>query len=301
MNRIPSSFKIHSNVAQALSSSSPVVALESTVITHGLPRPQNLELALAMEAQVKKHGAVPATVALMNGTIRVGMEMDELQLLASAEVVHKISTRDLSIAVACGWTGGTTVSGTMFAAHKTGIKIFATGGIGGVHRGNPLDVSADLDALACIPIVVVCSGAKAILDLPATREKLETLGVPVIGFQTSEFPAFYSARSGLSVDFSAGSEQEIANIARNHWKLGLQSALLVVNPPPPEYDLPVEQVESAVNQALQNAQKAGITGSAVTPFLLSQMKDLSAGKSLETNLALLQSNARLAAGIASSL
>ncbi|MEM5776296.1 MAG: pseudouridine-5'-phosphate glycosidase, partial [Anaerolineaceae bacterium] len=203
MKRIPSYFEMTRTVSEALRTGAPLVALESTVITHGLPRPQNLELAQSMEAEVGGLNAVPATVALMDGKIKVGLEPADMQRLASAQTVHKISTRDMGAALVNRWTGGTTVAATMFCAHHVGIKIFATGGIGGVHRGNGFDVSADLTALSEIPIVVVCSGAKAILDLPATREKLETLGIPVIGFQTGDFPAFYSTSSGLAVDFVA--------------------------------------------------------------------------------------------------
>jgi len=301
MKRLPSPYQISPRVAAALDSGAPVVALESTVITHGLPRPQNLQLARAMEATVSAQQAVPATIALLDGKIRIGLAGDELEQLANAESPHKISIRDLSAAAAKGWAGGTTVAGTMFAAQKADIKIFATGGIGGAHRGNAFDISADMSALGSIPIVVVCAGAKAILDLPATREMLETMGVPVIGYRTDDFPAFYSTSSGLPVDVNAGTPQEIAAIAKAHWAFGLPAAILVVNPPPPEAALPNEEVEQAIQKALENARAEGVSGAATTPYLLSQMKDLTGGKSLETNLALLQSNARLAAQIAQTL
>ncbi len=301
MKQNPSFFQVAPPVAHALKTGAPVVALESTVITHGLPRPQNLQLAQSMEAEVTSLNAVPATVALMGGKIRVGLAADDMHQLASAETVHKISTRDIAAGLVHGWNGGTTVAATMFCARQTGIKIFATGGIGGVHRGNGFDVSADLTALAEIPIVVVCSGAKAILDLPATCENLETCGVPVVGFQTGDFPAFYSSSSGLPVDFIADQPEDAARIALTHWQLGLKSAVLVVNPPPVEVALPREEVEESIQKALQNAARDGITGSATTPYLLGQMKELTHGKSLETNLALLRSNARLAARIAAFL
>lgn len=295
--RFPAPYKLHPQVAQALQRGAPVVALESTVITHGLPLPKNLELAMALEDVVKKN-ACPATIALMAGKIIIGLTGDQLKSLANGDRNHKISARDLSLAVSAGWTGGTTVSATLKAAHQVGIKVFATGGIGGVHRGSGFDISADLIALANTPLIVVCSGAKAILDLPATREKLETYGIPVIGYQTDEFPAFYSQRSGLPVDYLAEDIETIASVAKSHWILGMQSAILVVNPPPAETSLAFSEIEPVIQQALMEANERKISGSAITPFLLDRVSTLSKGKSLESNLALLKSNANLAAQIA---
>jgi len=278
-----------------------LVALESTVITHGLPRPQNLQLARQLETEVRAQAAIPATIALMDQKIHVGLTEAELERLANETAARKISRRDLAAALAQGAVGGTTVAGTLITAHLVGIKVFATGGIGGVHRNAPFDISADLPELSRTPLVVVCAGAKAILDLPATLEYLETAGVPVIGYGTREFPAFYSRSSGLPVPISAQTPGEIAEIARAHWALGLQSALLVVQPPPEADALPAEKVTAAVNRALQEAQEQGIRGSATTPFLLGRVSELTDGASLKSNLALLQNNARLAGQIAREL
>lgn len=298
--RLPKQFTLHPDVSRALLSGHPVVALESTVITHGLPKPENLRLAIDLENVVKQK-AIPATIAFLDGKIRIGLSTVELQYLAQLESSHKISSRDISTAITNKWNGGTTVSATLFAANRVGIKVFATGGIGGVHRGKAFDISADLLALASTPLVVVCSGAKAILDLPATREHLETLGVPVIGYQTGEFPGFYSAESGLRVDHRVEDVEEVVRIAWNHWEVGLTSAILLVNPPPLEYNIPRANLESDIQQALESAEERGITGAALTPYLLDQVSTLSAGKSLQTNLALLKSNARLAAELAHRL
>jgi pseudouridine-5'-phosphate glycosidase len=291
-------------VARALNIGLPVVALESTVITHGLPYPQNVALANDMEVEVRAGEAVPATVAVLGGQIRVGLRKDELERLGQGKDVHKISTRDFAPAIAKGWDGGTTVAGTLLAAQRVGIRVFATGGIGGVHRTvGPArtfnhDVSADLLALSQIPLIVVCAGAKAILDLPATLEYLETYAVPVVGYATDEFPAFYSASSGLPVSARAETPQEVASIARAHWDLGMPGAVLVVQPPPPEVALPPEAVDGAIQQALQEAEEGELRGQAVTPFLLERVSELTHGSSLQANLGLLRNNARLAAQIA---
>jgi pseudouridine-5'-phosphate glycosidase len=285
-------------VAQALEARQPIVALESTVVTHGLPFPENLELARDMEAEVRAGGATPATIALLDGKIHVGVGDEELERLARGGGMHKISTRDFGIAIAKGWSGGTTVAGTMLAAHQVGIRVFATGGIGGVHRGAPFDISADLLQLAHTPMIVVCAGAKAILDLSATLEYLETCAVPVLGYQTDEFPAFYSRTSGLKVGLRIDSPEEAATIAKDHWKFGLLSAVLVAVPLPEEIALPVESVEGAIQAALQEAGERGIRGQEVTPFLLQRVSELSGGASLRANLALLRNNARLGAQIA---
>lgn len=301
IQKLPSSFVVQSEVALALRTGLPVVALESAVITHGLPRPENMQLAQALEQEVRAAGAVPATVGLLDGKIHIGLSADGLNRLSNEDGARKISRRDFSIALARRENGGTTVAATLFAAHAAGIKVFATGGIGGVHRGAPFDVSADLPELGRSPLVVVCAGAKAILDLPATLEVLETQGVTVIGFGTDEFPAFYSSSSGLPVNLRVDDPEEIARIAREQWRLGLKSALLVVQPPPEEMALPANLVESWIQEALAEAQREKIAGAAVTPFLLTRVSQLSGGASLQSNLALLRNNARLAARIAAAL
>lgn len=295
---LPSNLAVAQDIARALANTSPVVALESTVITHGLPHPENLELAQAMEAEVRAAGGLPATVAVLDGRLQVGLDAAQLERLAQGEAMVKISTRDLGPALALGLSGGTTVAATLFAAHRAGIRVFATGGIGGVHRQASHDVSADLYELARTPMIVVCAGAKAILDLPATLERLETLGVPVLGYQTDHFPAFYSRDSGLAVTRRVDSPGEVAGIAAAHWRLGLPAALLVTVPPPPEVALPLDEVENAIEAALEEAQEEGVRGPAVTPFLLARVSALTGGASLQANLGLLRQNARVAAQIA---
>lgn len=297
----PQAISISPEVDQARLQGLPLVALESAVITHGLPHPQNLALALDVEHEIRQAGARPATIALLNGRVRVGMNAVELETLAVLQPVRKISRRDFGIAIARGESGGTTVAGTLIVAHAAGLKVFATGGIGGVHRNAPFDVSADLPELSRSPLVVVCAGAKAILDLPATLEYLETVGVPVIGYQTNEFPAFFSPSSGMGVDARVDTPAEAAAIARAHWEMGLESAILVVAPPPAEAALAPEAVEGEIETALQEARDQGISGAAVTPFLLQRVNELSLGASLRANLALLRNNARIAAQIASAL
>jgi len=298
MDTLTSIIKLLPNVLQALKNKQPVVALESTVITHGLPYPQNLALARDMEKEVSTQGATPATIAVIKGVVHVGLTEDELDSLTMDNDLVKISTRDLAPALQQKRSGGTTVAGTLAVAHRVGIRVFATGGIGGVHRGSPFDISTDLMMLAETRLVVVCSGAKAILDLPATLEKLETLGVPVVGFQTDEFPAFYSRSSGLPVSVRVESAPEIAELARLHWDLGMKSAMLVVQPPPEEAAIEGQEVEDAIREALEESERKKIRGQAVTPFLLKQVSDLTHGTSLEANLALLLNNARLAAEVA---
>jgi pseudouridine-5'-phosphate glycosidase len=295
---LPEGFRIAAPVAQALEAGRPLVALESTVLTQGLPYPQNLELARQMEDEVMANGAIPATIAVLDGQVWIGATAEQLAWLVMAPGLHKISSRDLSAAISLRWSGGTTVAGTMVAAHRTGIRVFATGGIGGVHREAPFDISADLPQLAGTPMVVVCAGAKAILDLPATLEYLETAAVPVVGYRTDEFPAFYSRESRLPVSARAESPGEIAALAWTHWSLGMTGAVLVANPPPVDAALPAEDVEGAIRTALLEAQKASITGQRVTPFLLERVNQLTGGASMQANLALLLNNARLAAEIA---
>jgi len=292
---------LHADVARAIQNSQPVVALESAVITHGLPRPENLQLALNLEEEIRSQGVVPATIAVLDGKIHIGLTRDQLERLATESGTRKISRRDFGIAIARGECGGTTVCGTLIAAKSAGIKVFATGGIGGVHRGSTFDISADLLELSRSPLVVVCAGAKAILDLPNTLEYLETCGVPVIGYRTDEFPAFYSRESGLPVNYNAQTPDEIAEIARAQWSQGLENAVLIGNPPPADSALQPDQVEKTIQQALSAAKEQGIRGAAVTPFLLERVNQLSHGASMQTNLALLRSNARLAAQIAREL
>ncbi|HNB40073.1 MAG TPA: pseudouridine-5'-phosphate glycosidase [Anaerolineales bacterium] len=288
-------------VSRALTMGAPIVALESTVITHGLPQPQNLELARNMEQQVRDAKATPATVAVLDGKIRLGISDEELVRLSESQSTLKVSHRDFATAIVKKVNGGTTVAGTMLAANMSGIKVFATGGIGGVHKESAFDISTDLKALAETPMVVVCAGAKAILDLPATMEYLETMGVPVIGYKTDEFPAFYSRESGLNVSARLDSPEEIAEFAKAHWSLGLRSAILVTNPVPEADAISKSEMEPMIAQASAEAVEKGIHGQALTPFLLGRISELTKGKSLKTNLALLLNNARLAGEIANQM
>ena len=288
-------------VARAIRDRRAVVALESTVIAHGLPRPQNLQTAQRLEQIVREAGATPATIAIIDGKPSVGLSDDQIYALANNSDIKKVSTRDISIAVARGSNGATTVASTTWIAHRAGIKVFATGGIGGVHRGSLPDVSADLPELARTPIVVVCSGAKIVLDLPATREWLETHAVTVVGYQCDELPAFYSRKSGLPIDGRVESADEVANIYRAQRNLGIQSALLVVVPVPAQFEVPAEELQIVLTTALEDAEWKGIAGPALTPFLLSQMAERSGGSTLRANIALLENNARVAAAIASAV
>lgn len=288
---------IHPTVNKAIQNKQAVVALESAVITHGLPHPINIELAQEMETIILNAGCIPATMAFMNGNLKIGLTNEEIGILGSMENTHKISRRDFGIAAANQWYGGTTVAGTLIAAKLSGIHVFATGGIGGVHRGNIYDISADLQELAQSPIVVVCAGAKSILNLPATLEVLETLGIPVIGYQTEDFPAFYARKSGLKTNFCANNAKEIADLFVRQKSYQLNNAVLVVNPIPEEYAIPSSEMETFINQALEEAVQNEISGAAITPFLLSKVATLTKGKSLKANLALLKNNAKLAAEI----
>jgi pseudouridylate synthase len=285
-------------VANAIREQRPVVALESTVIAHGLPRPENLQTAHRLQEVVREADAVPATVAILDGKLSVGLSDDQIASLADSRTIRKISTRDISLAVAQGWNGATTVASTIWIAHRAGIKVFATGGIGGVHRGSLPDVSADLPELARTPIIVVCSGAKIVLDLPATREWLETHAVTVVGYQCDELPAFYSRQSGLQVDARADSPEDVARIFRAQRTLGFGSALLVTVPVPKQFEVPAEDLQRVLDTALEDAEWKGIGGPALTPFLLSQMAERSGGSTLRANIALLENNARVAAQIA---
>ena len=285
-------------IAPDVSAAGSVVALESTVIAHGLPRPTNLQTAQRLEEIVRASGAVPATVGILAGKLKVGLNAAEIRKLAEADNIRKVSTRDLPIAVAERWDGATTVATTCWIAHRAGIRVFATGGIGGVHRGALPDVSADLPELTRTPIVVVCSGAKIVLDLPATREWLETHGVTVVGYQCDEFPAFYSRSSGLPVDTRADSPADVVALFRAQRALQIDSALLVTVPVPEEFEVPHEQLQIVLDQALENADRNSISGRELTPFLLSQMAEHSRGSTLRANIALLENNARVAAEIA---
>lgn len=296
-----STWQIRPEVQKALDANSPIVALESALISHGLSYPQNLETAQALEQAVRENGALPATIAIIEGKIRVGLTDGELERLAIQEGVRKVSRRDLPIAVARGEEGATTVAATMYVAALAGIEMLATGGIGGVHRGQPFDISADLPELAQTRVAVVCSGAKSILDLPLTLEWLETHGVPILGYRTDEFPAFYSRQSGLPVDARVDTPEEAASIIRTKWGLGLEGGVLVTVPVPEEAELSRELAEKAIEWALAAAEEQGIAGKALTPFLLSQIARSTDGASVEANVALLRNNAAVAARIAGAL
>lgn len=290
-------------VRAALDAGRPVVALESTIITHGMPYPQNLETARAVEDEIRAAGATPATIAAMAGRLHIGLTPDALDALARRHDAMKVSRADLAVCLARGATGATTVAATMIAAHLAGIEVFATGGIGGVHRGaeQSFDVSADLYELAATPVTVVAAGAKAILDLPKTLEVLETLGVPVIAYGQAEFPGFWSRRSGLMAPLRADSAAEIAAAHRMRARIGLPGGQLVANPVPAEAEIPLSEIGPAIETALAEAAAAGIAAKAVTPFLLDRIFALTAGRSLDANIALVRNNARLAARIAQEL
>ena len=291
---------IHPDVENAIKNNEPVVALESTIISHGMPYPKNVETALMVEETVRLNKAVPATIAIINGKLKVGLTHDEIEYLATNEEVKKVSRRDLPITVAQKLSGSTTVASTMIIASLAKIAIFATGGIGGVHRGaeNTMDISADLEELANTNVCVVCAGAKAILDLGLTLEYLETKGVPVIGYKTSELPAFYSSESGFDVDYKIDSAQEIAEILRTKWDLSLDGGVLVTNPIPVAFELETGVMNDAINQAIIEADNNKISGKKITPYLLSKVNEITQGKSLEANIKLIQNNADLAAKIA---
>ncbi len=294
---------LSSEVAQALNTNKPVVALESTLITHGLPYPVNVETALAMEQAVRDNGATPATIAVLDGQIRAGLTTADIERLAALgpEAVRKCSRRDLPLVVGMRAHGATTVAGTMLVAHMAGIPIFATGGIGGVHRGHPEDISADLIELGRTPVTVVCAGAKSILDLPLTLEVLETQGVPVIGYQTDELPAFYTRTSGLPIDLRIETPHEAAAITRARAELGLQQGLLITTPVPAAAELPADEAEAAIQAATREADALGISGKEVTPFVLGKVLELTGGRSRVANVALLVNNAGLGAQIAAAL
>ena len=294
-------YKMSDELARAKAYGEPIVALESTVITHGLPKPDNLNLARAMEEIIRKAGAKPATIALLDGKVQIGLSETELERLADADKPRKVSLRDFGTALAKNEVGGTTVAATMFVAEKQGIQVFATGGIGGVHRGNSMDVSTDLMQLGRCPVMVVCAGAKAILDLPATMEVLETQGVPVVGYQTDELPAFYSRSSGIKLKARVDSPEEAAALAKAHWGAGLQSGILLVVPPPAEFAIEASEVEGWIESAMRDAALEKIEGNAITPYLLGKVSELSKGRSKTTNIELLKNNAAVAAQVARDL
>jgi pseudouridine-5'-phosphate glycosidase len=290
-------------VAQALAARAPVVALETTVVTHGLPHPDGIAAALALEDEVRQSGATPATIGILRGAIRIGISREELDELAATPEVCKTNLSNLAAVVASGGLGSTTVAATMWAAHMNGIRVFATGGIGGVHRGadETGDVSSDLTALGRVPVAVVCAGAKAILDLPRTVEMLETLGVPILGLETDDFPAFYRRSSGLRVDRRVDSIADLAAAVDAHFRLGLGTGVLVANPIPGPAEMPRDLYDQALQAALADMKAEGVRGRAVTPFLLDRLRVLTSGESVRTNMALLLHNARVAARLATHL
>ena len=296
--------EIAPEVARALAANQPVVALESTIISHGMPYPRNAETALAVEKLVRENGAVPATIAVLGGKARVGLSAEEIDYLGRKGLeITKASRRDLPVLAARKADGATTVAATMIIASLAGIRVFATGGIGGVHRGaeTTMDISADLEELARTPVMVVCAGAKAILDLGLTLEYLETKGVPVLGYQTEELPAFYTRRSGFTVDYRLDTPEEFAAVYAAKASLGLAGGILAVNPIPEESSMDHDYINSVIDDACQKAAELGVKGKETTPFLLAAVKDITAGKSLEANIQLVYNNARLASKIAFAL
>jgi len=291
-------------VAAALAAGKPVVALESTIISHGMPYPQNVETALLVEKTIRENGAVPATIAIIGGRLKAGLSPDEIEYLGKkGRAVAKASRRDLPVLVARGDDGATTVTTTMIIASLAGIKVFATGGIGGVHRGaeTTMDISADLEELAMTPVMVICAGAKSILDLGLTLEYLETKGVPVIGYGTDELPAFYTRSSGFKVDYRIDTPEELAQAFRAKLEMGLRGGMLVTNPIPEEYSMDPGRINAAIDQAIEECRQKGIKGKDTTPFLLARIKDITGGDSLESNIQLVLNNARLAALTAAAL
>ena len=294
---------VNPEVAAAVAAGRPVVALESTIISHGMPYPQNVETALKVEQVIRENGAVPATIAIRGGRLKAGLTPEEIEYLGkTGQAVTKASRRDLPVLVAKGMDGATTVTTTMMIAHMAGIRIFATGGIGGVHRGaeTTMDISADLEELANTPVMVVCAGAKSILDLGLTLEYLETHGVPVLGYQTKELPAFYTRRSGFEVDYRIDSPEELAKVFKAQRDLGLKGGVLVTNPIPEEYAMDFDVINKAIDEAIADSVKDGIKGKATTPYLLAKVKDLTGGDSLASNIQLVFNNARLAAQTAAA-
>ena len=290
-------------IENALKEGKPVVALESTILSHGMPYPENVEFAHKVEEIVRGEGAIPATTAIIGGKLKVGLSSEELEIMCKADGVGKVSRRDVAVYLATGKTGATTVATTMIIAAMAGIKVFATGGIGGVHRGaqETFDISADLQELAKTPVGVVCAGAKSILDIGLTLEYLETMGVPVLGMGTDDFPAFYCRKSGYKVDFNVESPAMAANILHTKWEAGMEGGAVLANPIPQEYELDFDEMEGVINKALAMAKEQGIHGKATTPFLLSHIKDLTHGVAFASNVQLAYNNARMASKIAVEL
>ena len=293
---------IKPEISNALKKKLPIVALESTIISHGMPYPKNIETAIMVEETVRANDAIPATIAIIKGRIKVGLTRDEIDFLATNDKVQKVSRRDLAVAVAQKTSGSTTVASTMIIASLAKIAVFATGGIGGVHRGaeNTLDVSADLEELSKTNVCVICAGAKAILDIGLTLEYLETKGVPVIGYKTSDLPAFYSTKSGFKVDYRIDSAADIAQILKTKWDLSIDGGVLVTIPIPEEFELTLDVMNKAINEAITQADSENIIGKDITPYLLSKVNELTHGESLEANMKLIKNNAALAAKIASN-
>jgi pseudouridine-5'-phosphate glycosidase len=291
---------IHPDVEDAIKNKLPIVALESTIISHGMPYPKNIETALMVEDTVRSNNAIPATIAIINGRLKVGLSNKEIEFLATNNKVRKVSRRDLAIAVSKKLSGSTTVASTMIIAKLANIAVFATGGIGGVHRGaeKTFDISADLEELSKTNVCVVCAGPKAILDIGLTLEYLETKGVPVIGYKTSELPAFYSSKSGFNVDYRVDAALDIAEILKTKWDLSIRGGVLVTNPIPIAFELESVMMNEAINEAIIEADKEKIIGKEITPYLLSKVNELTEGKSLDANIKLIQNNAALAAKIA---
>ncbi len=290
-------------IAQALAEGRPVVALESTILSHGMPYPENVEFSHKVEQIVREEGAVPATTAIIGGKLKVGLTAEELEIMCRADGVGKVSRRDVAVYLATGKTGATTVATTMMLAEMAGIRVFATGGIGGVHRGaeTTMDISADLQELAHTNVAVVCAGAKSLLDIPKTLEYLETMGVPVLGMGTEDFPAFYCRRSGCKVDAKVDTPAEAAAILKTKWELGLAGGVVIGNPIPAQYELDYDEMEKVINRALDAAKAEGIRGKETTPFLLAHIKDYTKGVSFASNLQLAYNNARVASRIAIEL
>lgn len=290
-------------VKEAMDQSRPIVALESTIISHGMPYPQNLETAMKVEEIIREEGAVPATIAIIDGRIKVGLNKQDLEIMATSKDIAKVSRRDMAAIISKKQKGATTVASTMIIADMAGIRVFVTGGIGGVHREaqQTFDISADLEELANTNVAVVCAGAKSILDIGLTLEYLETRGVPVLGYKTGEFPAFYTRQSGYGVDYSVDSPRELAHIISTKWELGLEGGLVIGNPIPKEYEMDYEAITNAIEGAVKECKVKNITGKGVTPFILAKVKEITQGRSLTANIELVYNNARLGAQIAKEL
>ncbi len=294
---------IHPEVKKALSQGQPVVALESTIISHGMPYPKNIKMAKTVSKIIRENGAIPATIAIIDGVLKVGLTTEEIEFLGTSKDVIKASRRDLPFIISKKLNGATTVATTMILANLAGVKVFATGGIGGVHRGaqETFDISADLQELANTNVAVICAGAKSILDIGLTLEYLETNGVPVVGFGTNEFPAFYTRKSGFGVDYKVNSSIEVAKALKAKWDLNLKGGMVIGNPIPEEFEMDYDTITNAIETALKEAKENNITGKNVTPFLLDKVKTITAGKSLESNIELVYNNAKVAAQIAKDL